>query len=137
MITVSRNDLLQSLPALSALGGVKLPVEKDQYWLIKTFKKCLAAWNATNKATQRKMNDLIGEIGVPKKDDEGRDLPVKWIPPGEIEAADKFEGLRDAYLAEGVSIEVDKIPVSKLTAAGVELTVNDQASLDWLLDSEN
>lgn len=135
-ITVSRNNMLQSLPALSAIGSVKMLVSKDQYWLIKTFKKCLAAYNGTNKAAQRKINDLIGEVGEFKKDEEGRDLAIRWIPPGNVEAAKKFEDARDAYLDESVTVDCDRLPMSKLTAAGVELSVEHQASLEWLIDPD-
>jgi hypothetical protein len=135
-ISVSRNDLLQSMSALAAIGAVKLPVEKEQYWLTKAFTQCTKAFNTQSKVTQNKMNVLIGKIGVSRLDDKGKETGMKWIPPQEIEMTDKFENARDAFLAENITIDCHKLPMSKLKAAKVELSVADQSALEWLIDSE-
>lgn len=134
-INVSRGDLLNSQAALIHLGGVSLPVGRDNYWLAKTVGKLTKAMKREMLAAQRESNRLIAELGDDVKDENGATTGQKGIAQTNVAVMQQYHEAMESFNAEALVIEnVKPVSLAALEAAGVSLTIADQSALGWLIE---
>lgn len=133
-IKVTRNDLLQSQSALISLGRVSLPVQRSRYWLAKTIGRINAAVKREMLAAQKESNRLIAIHGEELKDKDGNATGQRGIVQTNVETMQKYHEDMEQFNAEIITIEnARQVPLEDMEAAGVSLSIADQASLHWLL----
>lgn len=134
-IVVPRGDLLNSQAALIHLGGVSLPVGRDNYWLAKTVGKLTKTMKHEMLAAQRESNRLIAELGDDVKNEEGVATGQKGIAQTNVDVMQQYHEAMEAFNAELLVIEnVKPVSLTALEAAGVSLTISDQAAMGWLIE---
>jgi hypothetical protein len=125
---LSNLDLIQSIPALSLLGQLHLPV-KTSFSLGQIMRQA----NGLNQDYEGARLKLIDQFA--KKDDGGKVIEEKDVVSGQMVAvfADREGFDADLKVLQSIEVEVTGDPVKLDDLGNVNLPANILAALHWLV----
>lgn len=127
MISVSREDLLNSKTALEAVGKTYMPVDKELYWFVKSMKKIANAMKREGKLANVESNQLVKEMGTMQPNQQ------LGIDRNNMEVMEKYSNAMQDFQDKEVVVDVERITLTQLKELQVTLQVADQMALSWLL----